>query len=151
MKKYILIICVLVFIDQSSKWYVMSLLQNIDVIKICRFLRLFEIWNTGISFGMMHDLVYSNIIFCSISIVVTSALFYLLISGLFDRLPVAMIIGGSIGNIVDRIRYGAVYDFIEFYMKNGHWPAFNFADSFIVLGISIIFMKNILANQKNRV
>ncbi|GAT75743.1 lipoprotein signal peptidase [Ehrlichia ruminantium] len=148
MKKYILIICLLVFIDQMSKWYVMFLLQSISVIKICSFVQMSEVWNTGISFGIMHNLMYSNLIFCSISVVITSVLFYFLISGLFDKIPIAIIIGGSIGNIIDRIRYGAVYDFIDIYVKNWHWPAFNFADSFIVIGISIILMKSIPENQR---
>ncbi|GAT76674.1 lipoprotein signal peptidase [Ehrlichia ruminantium] len=148
MKKYILIICLLVFIDQMSKWCVMLLLQNISVIKICSFVQISEVWNTGISFGMMHNLMYSNLIFCSISVVITSLLFYFLISGLFDKMPIAIIIGGSIGNIIDRIRYGAVYDFIDIYVKNWHWPAFNFADSFIVIGISIILMKSIPENKR---
>ncbi|CAI28303.1 Lipoprotein signal peptidase [Ehrlichia ruminantium str. Gardel] len=148
MKKYILIICLLVFIDQMSKWYVMFLLQNINVIKICSFVQISEVWNTGISFGMMHNLMYSNLIFCSISVVITSLLFYFLISGLFDKMPIAIIIGGSIGNIIDRIKYGAVYDFIDIYVKNWHWPAFNFADSFIVIGISIILMKSIPENKR---
>ncbi|CAH58546.1 signal peptidase II [Ehrlichia ruminantium] len=148
MKKYILIICLLVFIDQMSKWCVMLLLQNISVIKICSFVQISEVWNTGISFGMMHNLMYSNLIFCSISVVITSLLFYFLISDLFDKMPIAIIIGGSIGNIIDRIRYGAVYDFIDIYVKNWHWPAFNFADSFIVIGISIILMKSIPKNKR---
>lgn len=131
-----------------SKWCVMLLLQNISVIKICSFVQISEVWNTGISFGMMHNLMYSNLIFCSISVVITSLLFYFLISGLFDKMPIAIIIGGSIGNIIDRIRYGAVYDFIDIYVKNWHWPAFNFADSFIVIGISIILMKSIPENKR---
>ncbi|QGR02881.1 signal peptidase II [Ehrlichia ruminantium] len=149
MKKYILIICVLVFIDQISKWYIMFLLQNVDVIEICGFLRLAQVWNTGISFGIMNGFMYSNLVFCGISIVITVILFCFLISCLVDRLSLAMIIGGSIGNIVDRIVYGAVYDFIDVYVQSWHWPAFNFADFFIVLGISIIFTKSVLADKKN--
>ncbi|ABD44835.1 signal peptidase II [Ehrlichia chaffeensis str. Liberty] len=142
MKKYVLIICILVLVDQLSKWYVMSLVGDTRIIEIFSFLRFSTVWNTGISFGMLHDFMYSNLIFCSISILITFVLFYFLVIRLSHRLPLAIIIGGSVGNIVDRVKYGAVYDFIDFYINKWHWPAFNLADSFIFLGIIIMVRAN---------
>ncbi|WDM85481.1 signal peptidase II [Ehrlichia sp. JZT12] len=147
MKRYILIICLLIFIDQLSKWYVINLLKNVDVIEVFNCLQLTTVWNTGISFGIWHNFVYSNIVFCIISTVITFVLFFLLVLRSFDRLPLSVIIGGSIGNIVDRVRYGAVYDFIDFYVNTWHWPAFNLADSFIFLGVVIILRKSIVISK----
>ena len=147
MKKYILIICVLIFTDQLSKWYVINLLKSADVIEVFNYLQLTTVWNTGISFGIWRDFIYSNIVFCSISIVITFILFFLLVLRSFDRLPVSIIIGGSIGNIVDRMRYGAVYDFIDFHINTWHWPAFNLADFFIFLGVMIILRKNMIVSN----
>ena len=148
MKRNVLIICVLIFIDQLSKWYVINLLKDIDVIEVFSYLQLIKVWNTGISFGMLHDFAYSNIIFCGVSVVITFVLFCLLVSSRkFDKVPISIIIGGSIGNIVDRIRCGAVYDFIDFYIDSWHWPAFNLADSFIFLGVLMMLRKNLIASK----
>ena len=64
----------------------------------------------------------------------------------YEKLPLAFIIGGALGNLVDRIRFGAVIDFLDFHIGEWHWPAFNVADIFIVIGvglyiISMIFRK----------
>ncbi|MGN7618782.1 MAG: signal peptidase II [Ehrlichia sp.] len=149
MKKYILIICMLIFIDQLSKYYVIGLLENTNVIQVFDCLQLTTVWNTGISFGVLHSFKYSNVVFCTISIVITFILFYLLLCS-FDRGPLSVIIGGSIGNIVDRIRYGAVCDFIDFYVNTWHWPAFNLADSFIFLGVAVILGKNLITSKLTR-
>ncbi|WP_235111270.1 signal peptidase II [Ehrlichia muris] len=147
MSRYVLIICVLIFVDQLSKWYIMNLIGDVGVIEVFSFLRFSTVWNTGISFGMLHDFMYSNLVFCSISILITFVLFYLLIIRSFHRLPLAIVIGGSIGNILDRVRHNAVYDFIDFYINQWHWPTFNLADSFIFLGIVIIIGQNNSARQ----
>ena len=142
MKKYVVIICLIIFIDQLSKWYIVNLIGDKDAIEILSFLRFATIWNAGISFGILNNFEYSNIVFCSISILITCVLCYSFIVQPHYRLPLAIIIGGSTGNIIDRIRYGAVYDFIDFYINNLHWPVFNLADSFIFLGIVIIMAKS---------
>ena len=59
-----------------------------------------------------------------------------------------LILGGAIGNIIDRIQYGAVFDFIDLHIKHIHWPAFNFADSFICLG-GFMLIWNMIFNTKN--
>ena len=59
-----------------------------------------------------------------------------------------MIIGGALGNVIDRIRLGAVFDFLDFYVGEYHWPAFNAADSFICIGATIIVVHGLFFNKK---
>ena len=56
-----------------------------------------------------------------------------------------MIIGGAIGNVIDRIRLGAVFDFLDFHIADNHWPAFNIADSFICVGAAVLIIQSLFA------
>ena len=63
-----------------------------------------------------------------------------------------MIIGGAVGNVIDRIRLGAVFDFLDFHIGESHWPAFNVADSFICIGATILIMQSLFnVVKKNEV
>ena len=82
----------------------------------------------------------------TVAVVITAVFFVLLRQAdtLWRALACGLVIGGSIGNIIDRIRFGAVYDFIDVLIVNYHWPAFNIADSAIVFGISMIALDFLL-------
>ena len=62
----------------------------------------------------------------------------------------ACIIGGALGNVADRVRFGAVLDFLDFHYKNMHWPAFNLADSFICIGVFILICLEFMDNKKKK-
>ena len=63
----------------------------------------------------------------------------------------ALIIGGALGNVIDRVRFGAVLDFLDFHYQNWHWPAFNLADSFICVGVFILIVIEIFENKKKKI
>ena len=65
----------------------------------------------------------------------------------YERLPLAFIVGGAMGNLIDRVRFGAVVDFLDFHIGGYHWPAFNVADIFICLGVGLYILNWILARR----
>ena len=137
--KKIAIILAIFFLDRVSKIYLLNLQENgtdIDFY-IYPFLNFYLVWNTGIGFGLasMEANIYYHIL-TLIIIIVNIGLIYFLVKtkGIFSYL-IALIIGGSLGNLFDRIYYYAVPDFIDLHIGSYHWFIFNVADIFITVGI----------------
>ena len=144
--KKIIIILTLFFIDRLSKMYLINLQStgtDIDFY-IFPFLNFYLVWNTGIGFGLaaMESNIYYHILTSIIAIVNIGLIFFLIKSkGVYAYL-IALIIGGSLGNLFDRIYYYAVPDFIDLHIGNYHWFIFNVADIFITVGIiGLIFVE----------
>ena len=137
--KKIIIILTLFFFDRLSKMYLINLQStgtDIDFY-IFPFLNFYLVWNTGIGFGLaaMESNIYYHILTSIIAIVNIGLIFFLIKSkGVYAYL-IALIIGGSLGNLFDRIYYNAVPDFIDLHIGNYHWFIFNVADIFITVGI----------------
>lgn len=146
---------IFVFIaDQASKWSILNVLETSkgEVLEITSFFNLVLVRNTGISFGIFSNGVSPTILVC-LALIVTFGLIWFIFHNdtSYYRLPGAIIIGGALGNIVDRIRYGSVVDFLDFHLYQYHWPAFNIADSAVVVGVSALFLLSFLEeNRKNR-
>ncbi|MDG7055728.1 MAG: signal peptidase II [Wolbachia endosymbiont of Menacanthus eurysternus] len=144
MKKLCLIvILVMVLTDQISKFYINSLIDEEEPIEIASFIKLVEVWNPGISFGMCSALPRSNFFFSTFSILIIFILAYLIYKS-SDKLTCfgfSLMVGGAIGNVVDRIYWGAVYDFIYFHIGSWYWPAFNLADIYIACGMFVLLYK----------
>ena len=137
--KKIIIILTLFFVDRLSKMYLINLQSTgIDIdFYIFPFLNFYLVWNTGIGFGLaaMESNIYYHILTSIIAIVNIGLIFFLIKSkGVYAYL-IALIIGGSLGNLFDRIYYYAVPDFIDLHIGNYHWFIFNVADIFITVGI----------------
>ncbi len=144
MKKLCLIIIIIVvFTDQASKLYVNSLIDEGGTIKICSFIELVEVWNSGISFGLFSTLPYRDLLFSIFAILIINILLYLLykVDDILTCLGLTFMVGGAAGNVVDRIYWKAVYDFINFHVGDWYWPAFNLADLYIVCGMLILIYK----------
>ena len=150
-KKYIFCIVIFtLFLDQVSKRIV---IENIEILansfEISKFLNLVYVENRGVSFGMFseHD---KSFYFGILSMLVSAYIIYLLVktNNLIESIGLSLILGGAIGNGVDRLYYGYVVDFIDLHFKTFHWPAFNFADTFITIG-AIIFVISITLDRKN--
>tara|TARA_Y100000590_G_scaffold318309_1_gene360139 strand:+ start:922 stop:1392 length:471 start_codon:yes stop_codon:yes gene_type:complete len=150
--KKIIIILFIFGVDRLSKMYLINLQSSgtdIDFY-ILPFLNFYLIWNTGIGFGLasMESNVYYHIITTIIVFVNIALLYFLLKSkGIYGYL-LAMIIGGALGNLFDRIYYYAVPDFIDFHWGNYHWFVFNLADIFITVGIIGLIVVEILKKEK---
>ena len=148
MKLGLSVAALVVLIDQLSKYLVKNLvLADAPVLTMTSFFNLVTAWNTGVSFSMFNDGGWIGIVVLSL---LALAIVWLLINWLSKednpliQMALGCIIGGAIGNVIDRIRLGAVFDFLDFHVAGKHWPAFNAADSFICIGACVIIVYNIL-------
>jgi signal peptidase II len=145
MKKpaYILFIVLSVIaLDRITKFLIIGYLPLFDSIEIFSFLHIVNIRNTGAAFGMFKSLGSS--FFIGISVIAIIFILNLLIRNIYDRFGLSLILGGAIGNLIDRILYGKVVDFIDFSIGAYHWPSFNVADSALTVGIILILLKSVL-------
>ena len=114
------------------------------------FFSLVRAWNTGVSFSMFNDWGLSGVIILSF---VAFVIIFFLVRWLkteqskLVQLSLGFIIGGALGNVADRVRLGAVFDFLDFSFGSYHWPAFNVADSFICIGACIVIAHGLLVKS----
>ena len=156
LKKHLVDFSIIIFIfliDRISKLLIIGSPETYEQygISITSFLNFNLIWNEGIAFGLFsfEQKLYYNLLtifICSITVVI---IWLMLRSKGFEKLSFIMIIGGSFGNIFDRIFYSAVPDFIDIHFYNYHWFIFNVADIFITLGIISLISIEIF-NSKNK-
>ena len=151
MKKIIIILAIII-LDRATKLYFINLQStgiNVDFY-IYPFLNFYLMWNTGIGFGLLS--LESNIfyhIMTAIIVLVNFILVFFLLraKGIYVYL-LALIVGGSLGNLIDRIYYYAVPDFIDIHIGNLHWFIFNVADIFITVGIIGLILFELLKKEK---
>ena len=151
--KLLLISVVIVALDQITKTIILNSLELYHSIKIIPgFFNITHIHNPGGAFGFLADQSASVrvIVFLFVSILALGFIFYF-----YRKTPethkmlatgFALIFGGAIGNLIDRVRFGTVVDFLDVYIKNLHWPAFNIADSAITIGMGV-FVYHVLARK----
>jgi signal peptidase II len=134
--------------DQVTKmWVLESFFSPPRVIEVFSWFNLVPVWNTGISFGMLAD--YSDWmpgIISGLTIIISLVLLaWLFVAvSVSIKLALSLILGGAVGNIIDRIRFGAVIDFVDIHFFDFHWPAFNIADSAITIGVALFLLDNFL-------
>ena len=150
MKKIIIILAIF-FFDRLTKIYFINL-QSIGTevdFYIYSFLNFYLIWNTGVGFGLasMESNLYYHILTAIIVLINFFLIFYLVKSRGISSYLIAAIIGGSIGNLFDRLYYYAVPDFIDLHLDNYHWFIFNIADIFITAGIIGLILVELLKKE----
>ena len=151
----LLAIIFLVLIDQCMKIFISKIMfkNSFEDMQLLPFLNIVFVRNTGVSFGMFSEWgILGRYFFSIFSIVIGSLLILLSIfsdTKLF-RISLGLISSGALGNAIDRVYFGGVIDFIDFFIYNFHWPAFNFADIFITLGVMLLLFDNIF-NKKNEI
>jgi signal peptidase II len=145
---------VLIVADQLSKILVMQyLLPGGRGMVLTPFLNLVVVWNRGVSFGLFgHDWAGAPWVLSAlaVAIVVLLCLWLTKAQRRLTALALGAIIGGAIGNVIDRARFGAVYDFIDLHYAGWHWPAFNLADSAITLGVVALLVDSLLFDRQSR-
>ena len=151
MKKIIIILAAF-FFDRTTKMYLINLqASGTDIdFYIFPFLNFYLLWNTGIGFGLvaLESSIFYHILTTIIVIINLVLIFFLLkAKGIYVYL-IALIIGGSLGNLFDRIYYYAVPDFIDLHLGNFHWFIFNVADIFITVGIIGLMFTELLKKEK---
>ena len=144
---------IMVLADQISKTVIrstMTLYESITVIP--GFFHLTYITNDGMAFGI--NFPFGIYIFSTISIILTVILFWYLWTireeNIILRSGVAMILAGAVGNLIDRLLLGEVVDFLDFMIGDLHWYVFNFADSFVTIGMGIILYDAIILEKKRQ-
>ena len=147
-KEAFLISFIVLALDQMTKYFAITYINPYDSFKILPFLHLVLITNKGAAFGMFKSMGSS--FFIAASAVAIIFVIYLLIKGKENRLGLSLILGGTIGNLTDRILYGRVVDFIDLSIGRYHWPAFNIADSALSVGVMIILLTHLLKTPKTR-
>jgi len=143
----------LVFVlDQFSKfWALQFVLDNGSPYKVCDCFNIVSALNKGVSFSMFDNSgVIGQVCLTIFALVVVLFLLHWMKTenSKFVQCALGLIIGGALGNVADRLRVGAVYDFLDFHYKTYHWPAFNVADTFICLGAFLIILHAFLNRKK---
>jgi signal peptidase II len=137
--------------DQLHKWYMLEIVNiaNIGNIEVTPFFNLVMVWNPGVSFGMGQGAENAPLIFSAISLIIVIGLLFWLKNSTSNILTYALgfIIGGAIGNVIDRLRFNAVADFFDFYIMGYHWPSFNIADSAVFIGAAMLFVDSIISEK----
>jgi len=138
----LLIAFIVIAFDQATKYLIVTSLASYDAIEIFPFLHIVSVRNTGAAFGMFRHL--SSNFFIIISAAAIVFLVYLIVKNTYNLFGLSLILGGAVGNLIDRLYYGKVVDFIDFSIGTYHWPSFNVADSALTVGIIIIFLTSLL-------
>ena len=174
---YFLSIFVITILDQVSKWYVLEemflqkayahkqprdfftwmmevkgayLPHSVSVPMVESFANFTLVWNRGISFGLFQQTglgVFGLVAFTGL-ITLGLLVWFFRTEEMNTRTSLILIIGGALGNIIDRLRFEAVVDFVDVYFGDWHYPAFNFADSCIVVGVLLLLLNSFMGEKK---
>jgi signal peptidase II len=139
------VVFVVVVIDQLTKRLVVgSLTLHEEISIIPGIFNLTLVYNKGVAFGMgsgLSDGARQIVLSLATLVAVLAVIYFLMVDYLEDRVAhfaIALILGGALGNVIDRVFIGSVVDFLDFYYGAYHWPAFNVADSAIFIGVFIL-------------
>ena len=150
---YFLIISIVFVLDRVSKIYVINYFENTveTEIYLSNFLNIILVWNEGIGFGLLSFQDSSLYNFITLIIILINLIIIYLIYRYKDirSFLLTLVLGGSLGNLFDRIAFSAVPDFIDFNYNNFHWFIFNIADIFITIGVICLIFVEIILNNKN--
>ena len=155
-KQFILnfiIILFIFFLDRISKVYVLNIAENEGIVDLTinSFLNIILVWNSGIGFGLFQlEQAFTYNLFTTLIILINILIVYFLFyTESLNKIFFSMILGGSLGNLYDRVYYSAVPDFIDLNYNGYHWFVFNVADIFITIGVfALIFFELLKKNEK---
>ena len=140
-------------LDRLSKIYILNILNNDGQVDfyVNQFLNIYLVWNTGIGFGLFSEgsKVFYNIFTLIIILINLIILYFAIIETKVKSIFFMIILGGSLGNLFDRLYYHAVPDFIDLNFKGYHWFIFNLADIFITIGIICLILTEFI-NYKQK-
>ncbi|MBI5164067.1 MAG: signal peptidase II [Magnetospirillum sp.] len=161
LRRGLLVAAVVAILDQLSKWWIIEAVMRPEGIAetpfysptrivVTPFFDLVMAWNRGVSFGVGNTGgAWNAVVFATLSLAIVAGLVVWLRKA--PSLPVALalggIIGGALGNVVDRIRFGAVADFLYFHLGAYAWPAFNLADSAITVGAVVLVLDSLFSRR----
>jgi len=146
-KKYLLIFTVIIILDQVTKFVIKSNLALYDRVEVIKgFFQITHVRNSGAVWGILsdHPAQWVSLVITGLSIVALVVVFYYFLkleaTCTLELTALSFVIGGAIGNNIDRVIRGYVIDFIDMYIKSHHWPTYNIADSFITIGVILLII-----------
>jgi signal peptidase II len=135
-------------LDQVSKAWVLANFRLMDRQVVTSFFNLVLVFNPGASFSFLADAGgWQKWFFVTLALGISAWLLVMLRKHAGERLlpaALALILGGALGNVIDRLRFDAVVDFLDFHLAGYHWPAFNVADSSIFVGVALMLLHQFL-------
>lgn len=141
----------ILILDQLTKWFFRNVvLDGTRFIEVTSFFNIVEVWNRGVSFGLFaSESSWTPILLSALAIAISLVLIVWLKKAETRLLALALgiVIGGAVGNVIDRVIWGHVYDFLDFHVAGYHWPAFNVADSAISIGVVLILIDGFIAKK----
>ena len=151
-RRGLLIVVVVLVLDQVSKWWMVFEVMNPPrTSPVLPFFNLVMGWNKGVSFGMFDsdsDMNKWLLICLALAVVAFLLMWMRKAESRRVALAIGMIVGGAIGNVIDRLHFGAVADFLDFYIGSYHWPAFNVADAGITVGAVILVLDSLFTGSE---
>jgi len=136
---------IVLLLDQITKMYVSSIMSLHDSLSVIDgFFNITYVRNPGAAFGFLADSspAFRSVFFVAIASIAILLIFFLIMKAkdeeLLFTLSLSLILGGAVGNLIDRVRFGEVIDFLDFYLASYHWPAFNVADTAISCGAVLL-------------
>lgn len=140
--------------DQVSKFYVFRFtVDNGSPFEVCDYFNIVSAFNKGVSFSMLNGGgLWGRVALIVFALCIVLFLIHWMKNeqSAFVRVALGLIVGGALGNVADRLRIGAVYDFLDFHYEAYHWPAFNAADSFICIGAFLIVVHALFVKIKGK-
>jgi signal peptidase II len=158
LSRILLITLAVIIVDQVTKIWILATFQFGEISPVIpQVFNLTLVFNKGAAFGIFSGiespLVRGLVLGISTSValaIVVIALFKEYKDDVVAQCAIALILGGAVGNIIDRARLGMVVDFLDFYISSHHWPAFNIADSAICIGVTVLILLQVMkAPKKN--
>jgi signal peptidase II len=139
--------------DQATKWWILEVvrLPEIGRIVVTPFLNLTMVWNRGVTFGLLAGEAWWHAwLLATVALGVAVALLVWLARApdRWTAIAIGLVLGGAVGNVIDRMRFGAVADFVDLHAFGWHWYVFNLADSAIVVGVGLLLAHALLRPQR---
>ena len=143
MLKYLFITSLVIVFDQVSKWLMVSWLSLYETVVVMPYFNLTMAHNEGAAFSFLSQAGgWQRWLFIGLALVISVVLLVWLAklkpTEKLEAISLSLILGGALGNVIDRISYGYVIDFIDLYIGHNHWPVFNIADSAICIGAILL-------------
>lgn len=146
------VIGLVLILDQISKLIAYDALWNpLRRVELLSFLDLVPVENSGISFGLFQGDDKTGVwLITGVALAVSAGLgiWLIRVDRRWPTFALSLIIGGALGNVIDRLRLGWVIDFIDFHVNTWHWPAFNIADTVIVIGVAMLLIDGLFGTEK---
>jgi signal peptidase II len=133
-------------LDQASKWAVLEALAPGQAVAVLPFFNLVLVWNQGVSFGLLSGVgAAAPWLVTALALAIAGLLIWWFRNETrgMARFAIALVLGGAFGNVLDRLRFGAVVDFLDFHLAGWHWPAFNLADTAVVCGAALLVLDSL--------